>query len=444
MSRRVAILGAGISGLAAAWRLRQLGAEPVVFDPAGPGGVIRSVVQDGYLCELGPNTVLEKGPALTALIDGLGLRSRVVSPRSAAKRRYVLFRGRPVALPTSPLSLLFSPLLSGAAKAQLLAEPFRAPGTAGDESVAAFFSRRLGVEVVERMVDPFVSGIYAGDPCRLSARHCFPRLWEWERGAGSLLKGALASRRSAQGPRVRMKMISFEGGLSVLPRTLADAFGGPLRTQRVERLDRSGPRWLVRGEGAFDAVLSTLPAAALAGLLEASFPETEPGFLRRLPCADVRVWHFGVDRARVAHPLDGFGVLAPSSEGSDILGVLFSSAIFAGRAPEGKVLLTVFQGGVRQPRWCADGADAEARAAAWAATAQWLGITGGPEMVRSTLWRPAIPQYEVGHQTFLDRVEGIERSLPGWHVGGTLRWGVAVGDCVAAAFAAAEKIRGLL
>jgi oxygen-dependent protoporphyrinogen oxidase len=442
--KRVAVFGAGLTGLAAAWKLRRLGAEVAVFDPAAePGGVVRSLAHRGYLLELGPNTVLEKGGALTEWIDGLGLRGDVLNPGKDARKRFILHGGRPVAAPMSPLAFAASPLLSTRGKLRLLTEPFRAAGMAGDESVAAFFQRRLGSETVARLIDPFVSGIYAGDLVRLSARHCFPRLWEWERGAGSLVRGALAGRGRGSGAG-RVRMVSFSGGLQTLARGAEAALEGRVFLGGAPAWRRgAGEGWEVEGHGRFDAVVAALPASALAGWLEGggvAVPEIERAVV---PAASVRVWHFGLERKAVAHPLDGFGVLAPSAEGEPILGVLFSSTLFPGRAPGGCVLLTVFQGGVRQPDWCRPDREDEARTAAWTAASRWLGIQGEPGMAHGTLWRAAIPQYEVGHQRVLDAVEAIENRHAGLFLRGSFRGGVAVGDCVASGFAAAGEVMGM-
>lgn len=440
--KRIAIVGAGISGLATAWKLRQAGAEVTVFDPSPKaGGVMQSVRKDGYLLELGPNTVMEKGGALAELIDGAGLRDQVLPPLPQAKRRYIYHRGKPVAAPSGPGSFITSPLLGCGAKLRLLSEPFRSPGTAGDESIAAFFSRRLGPEAVDRLIEPFVSGVFAGDAVRLSARHSFPLMWKWERTAGSLVRGALKGR---SGPRVKARMLSFRDGLETLPLRLAELLSSRLRRERVESLARGQGGWRVNNGEVFDAVVCAIPPSSLVPLLE---KQTAPGsldFLESYPHSNVRVWHFGVEREQVGHPLDGFGVLAPPSEEQPILGILFSSSIFQGRAPEGCALLTVFQGGVTHPEYCRrePGKEEEARGASWAAVRQWLDVRGEPAMVHHQLWSPAIPQYEVGHQTRLDALDALEAALPGLYLRGNLRGGVSVSDCVASAFRTAGEILG--
>jgi protoporphyrinogen/coproporphyrinogen III oxidase len=440
--KRVAIIGAGISGLTTAWKLQKGGAEVVVFDPAEQaGGVIRSLRHEGYLLELGPNTVLVKGGELAELIEGAGLEQEVQHPQPEARKRFILHQGQPVAAPSSAGSFFASPLLDFSGKMRLLSEPFRSAGTSGDESVSAFFSRRLGSGAVDHLIDPFVSGIYAGDPVRLSARFCFPKLWEWERSAGSLVRGALRHRKPGS---VAPRMLSFRDGLQALPQRLAESLGSRWRREKVEHIsrDRGKGGWAVNGQGGFTEVVCTLPPWALDPLLRTSFPgsATIPG--GRYPVSSVRVWHFGVSRGQVGHALDGFGVLAPSGEKQSILGILFSSSIFSGRAPSGCVLLTVFQGGVRQPELCAadPAMEALARSQAWEAAGRWLDIRGEPSMAHHQLWNPAIPQYEVGHQSRLDAMEKFEKAEPGLHIRGNLRGGVSVSDCVASAFRTAETI----
>lgn len=440
--KRVAVFGAGVTGLAAAWKLQQLGLEVEVFDPAlVAGGVVRTVEQDGYVMELGPNTVLEKGEALTEWLDGLGLRPEVRHPGSEAKKRFIWHEGRAEEVPMTPWGFAASRLMSVGGKLRLLAEPFCGAGTAGDESVAAFFRRRVGEEAVARLVDPMVSGIYAGDVVRLSARHCFPKLWAWEREAGSLVRGALRGRGNASGRRGKMKLVSFEGGLQRLPQRAAEVLGERVHLGTSPQVRRDGGGWEVEGWGGFDAVVAAMPwAEAGRWLGEAGI---DGGEWPRMTSAAVRVWHFGVKREAVRHALDGFGVLAPSVAGEPVLGMLFSSTLFAGRAPEGRVLLTVFQGGVRQPEWCRVEAEAEAKAAAWAAASRWLGVAGEPEMVHGVLWGQAIPQYEVGHGRVLEMVEAVEGRHRGLVLAGNYRGGVAVGDCVATGFAVAERVRGM-
>ncbi|MEJ1972346.1 MAG: protoporphyrinogen oxidase [Lacunisphaera sp.] len=436
----MAILGGGVTGLSAAWHLRRRGVPVVVFEAGSrPGGVMGSVRDGDWLLETGPNTLFENTPAITAFLDDLGLDARKLEAAPAAKKRYVVRAGRPVALPDSPLSFATSPLLSWPAKLRLLGEPFRGRAPADrEESVAEFVTRRLGREFLDYIVNPFVAGVFAGDPAALSVRQAFPKLHALEQEHGSLARGSLTRRNTSGGPRGRM--VSFPEGLAEVPHALARSLGADLRLNHaVTCVGRAGPDWRVgfvsgglRGEESFSAVICALSPDVLAGLeFQDVSAAARLAALRTIPQPPVASVFLGCRRADVAHPLDGFGLLTPAVEQRRILGTLFSSTLFPGRAPAGHVALTTFVGGTRQPE-LARATDDELLASVQAELGALLGLRGPPVIARIQRWPRAIAQYVVGFQQFKDACAAVERDAPGLFIGGTVRDGVSLSHCIAA------------
>ncbi len=429
----VLVIGAGISGLATAWFARAAGLRVQVVEAAPrAGGKIRSFHEAGYRVEGGPNSLLVNDPSFDELVAGLSLQDAVVEANPVARRRYVLRQGRLVALPGGPLAFLRTPLFSWRGKLRLLAEPFI--GRADhEESLAEFVTRRLGREFLDWAIDPFVSGVYAGDPARLSVRAATPRVYALEAEYGSLLRGALhrlrqRRRASATGPAGRM--VSFRDGMQTLPDAIAAALGEALTLDEpVTALQRRDDgTWQVQGRRrAWQArqVVLSVPAEQAARLLDG---RAAPA-LAAIPYPPVASLALGFRRDQVGHPLDGFGFLIPGREGRRTLGALFSSTLFPHRAPAGHVLLTAFAGGRRHPE-LADRTDAELLEAVLADLRQPLGLRGAPAYTRITRWPQAIPQYELGHAERLAQVAEQVRALPGLHLRANWLDGIAVGECI--------------
>jgi len=448
-SKTIAILGAGITGLTAAHRLTQRGHRVRLFEQSSRvGGAIRSENTGGWLIEAGPNTIVTGEPALTALLAEIGLTGACVAASPAAKHRYIVRRGRPVAAPHSLATFLGSALLSPSAKIRLLAElgSGRRVRTA-DLSLEEFIRSHFGQEIVNYALNPFVSGIYAGNPQKLSARYSFPKLWELEKAHGSLLRGLLATakaRRARDEPRPGI--ISFAQGLETLPLTLAARLPAGVLTlnARIEGLV-PGAQWnLIWHDGhaaqteTFDAVITALPAPALAALRLGPLAERPLAGLDAIDHPPVASLFLGFRREQVAHPLDGFGLLVPAVEHRSILGVLFSSSLFAGRAPDGHVALTVMVGGARDPE-VASLPPERLLARIRPDLTELLGVTGEPVFSRHTLWPRAIPQYNLGYEHHLGAMAACERANPGLYIGGQARDGIALPACVAAGEALAAR-----
>jgi len=462
--KKVAVVGGGMTGLTAAFQLQQAGLHPLVFE-SGPqaGGAVQTQSSEGYQIEAGPNSLQESQVQVSQLIEALGLEGEVLEANPAAQNRFILRGGQLLALPSSPPALLKSPVLSWPAKLRLLREPFISrPPADTEENLASFTRRRLGQEVLDYLVNPFIGGIYAGDPEALSARYALPRLFALEHEHGSLFRGLLAAARkkkkenAGQSKKARRmpRLLSFRRGLAALPMEMARRLRQHLYLETsVETITAVDGKWELvasrygrRLRDTFDAVILAVPARALAqiNIQTGHGPEPDGGasplrLLQEMLHPPVVSVSLGFDREQVRHPLDGFGALFPEKEKRQTLGVLFPSTLFPGRAPEGKVLLTCFIGGTRQPE-LTQGPEEDLVAMAVADLRPLLGITGEPSFTSSCRWPHAIPQYNVGHGRFVQAIDAFEASHPGLFVSGPSRDGIALGQCIASGFRHAERV----
>lgn len=425
-SRRALVLGAGITGLAAARTLLRQGFSVKVLDAADrPGGCLRTLVKDGFVAELGPSTV-QLSSEMKLLCHHSGCSDLLGEARPAAKKRYLVHRGRLIPLPARPQGILGTPLLPLTAKLRLLSEPLRGAGPGPRESVGAFFRRRLGGTAARRLGDAMIQGIYAGDPEELAVGAAFPRVLALEQSHGSLIKGLKAG--AAGPPRV---LAGASGGFEALAARLARGLDLRLGFTAVA-LDRDEGGFTVWAEGGgvetADVLVLALPRdpslELLAGL-EPSF-EAPP-----VPHAPVAVVGLGFAREQVDHPLDGFGFLAPHEEGRRILGCIFSSSIFPQRAPEGAVLLTAMVGGRRRAE-LVDLDDDALLGLVRNELEALLGARGEPRLAVLRRWHPGIPQPTAAWFETRRRVEALEQEIPGLQVLGSWLRGVSVPDCVAA------------
>lgn len=441
---RVGVIGAGVAGLTAAYRLHQRGVDVQVLEATSrPGGVIRSDAVDGRLVEAGPNT-LRPSPLLEDLIDDLELESDRVWANDEAARRYVVRDGRPIPIPMSVGDFVTTDLFSTSAKLRLLAEPFVGRADAEDESLARFTRRRLGPEVLDYAVAPFVGGVFAGDPEQLSARHAFEKLAQLEEDYGSLFWGAV--RGGDDNDDTPSGLYSFRDGAETLPVALADALDDRVvYDTRVTGLRRDDTQWFVDTNAqsdSFDSIICTVPLHALSSIILDTSVDCAP--LTEVEYPPVHVVALGYDQAAVDHPLDGFGMLVPPVEDDfDILGTLFSSTLFEDRAPSGTALLTTFVGGARNPGLARRDADT-IQSVVESDLAGLLGVSGSPRFTHHVHWPRAIPQYTTGYGAVKDTLDALEDQHAGLYFAGNYRQGVSVGDAATSGADAAERVQAFL
>jgi oxygen-dependent protoporphyrinogen oxidase len=450
----VAVVGGGITGLAAAWTLTGRGVPFLLLEASERwGGVIRTELQDGFVLDAGPDAILAQKPEGLALCRELGLSERLV-PTSAEKRGVFVLRagrlhplpqGMFLAVPTRILPLLRSGLFSWPGKLRMGLElliPRRKED--GDESIAAFLRRRLGDEVVSRLGEPLLAGIHSGDPERLSIQATFPRFVELERRHGSLIRGLLRLPRSAGPPPPAFYSLACGLGelVGALVARLPAASLAP--GQAVTSLARAQDGFVLGlGEGrrvAARSVVLAVPARSAAALLEPELPDAS-AILAGIPFVSTATVLLGYRREDVDHPLDGHGLVVPRGEGLRCAAVTFASTKFPGRAPEGAVLLRAFLGGARDPEVLALG-DAALLRVVQEELRTLLGARGEPCLSRVYRWPQATPQMEVGHAQRIADLERRLAALPGLLLAGAGLRGTGIPDSVADGRRAAEAAIG--
>ncbi len=474
MTKHIIVIGGGIAGLSAAHRLTELGRagspelQVTLLEASDRlGGVIATEHTGDLLLELGPDSYITDKPAALHLCERLGLADRLIAPQQAAGLKlYTVHRGALEPLPEGFLlmaptrvdSVLRSPLFSCGGKLRMAMEPLIPRRSEdGDESLASFVRRRLGREVLERVAQPLIGGIYASDPEALSLAATMPRFPEMERNHGSVILGSRrAQKRRAQaeeetGARWSL-FLSIDGGMEVLVRRIEEALGpGVVRlgeTVRALSWNPDARRWRVatgragsnQSSGGLeaDAVICTLPASAAADTVRTLDAELA-GELEAIPFSSTATVNLAYRRSDITHPLDGYGFVVPHVEGRKIMACTFSSVKYAGRAPEDIALLRCFAGGALQPELL-DQPDGALEAQVREDLERLLGISGEPTLCRTTRYPDCMPQYNVGHLDRVERIESRLKQFPTLALAGKSYRGVGIADCIAGGEAAAERI----
>lgn len=460
-SPQIVIIGAGISGLATALALEDL------FHKSGhkmprlklletkqrAGGKIQTTAVDGFLCEWGVNGFLNKEPKTLELCQRLKLESKLQPASGAYKNRYIYTRGKLRSVSMHPLKFATSGLLPLSGLLRLVTEPLikQRPSEAGDESVASFATRRIGLKAFQTLVDPMQTGIYAGDPEQMSVRSCFPRVVEIEEQYGSLIRGMIKLAKQRQdktqplpGAGPAGHLTSFSSGMTALIDAASAALEGKISYQTSVReiLPREHGYQIYADNLSQPldaaAVILACPAYTAAQLI-APFDDSLSQLLRTIPYPSLNVVCLGYRREQVKHRLDGFGFLAPRQAGLRILGALWMSSIFSGRAPEGHVLLNVMIGGGRDAQ-AYQLSDDELLAIVKKETSQVHGIEGEPVLTRIFRHQHAIPTYTLGHGERLKQIDENLGHHPGLFITGNAYRGISINDCARNAWPIAEKV----
>ncbi|KAG8501304.1 hypothetical protein CXB51_003426 [Gossypium anomalum] len=478
-AKRVAVIGAGVSGLAAAYKLKSQGLHVTVFESEGrAGGKLRSVSREGLIWDEGANTMTESEIEVRSLFDDLGIQDKQQVP-IAQNKRYIVRNGVPVLIPSNPLSLFTSSILSAKSKFQIILEPFlwrkseasKVSDAYNQESVGGFFQRHFGQEVVDYLVDPFVAGTSAGDPESLSMCHSFPELWDLEQRFGSIIVGAVKSKFSTKRTNreetknsVKRKALrgsfSFRGGMQ----TLADMLCKDLSKDELKLKSKvlslsyshegksTSENWSLsyasdrdkRSQGSsFDAVIMTAPVCNVKEMKITKGGNVFPlNFIPEVSYMPLSVIITAFKKENVKKPLEGFGVLIPSKEqqnGLKTLGTLFSSVMFPDRAPNNLYLYTTFVGGNRNKELAKASTD-ELKHIVTSDLQQLLGVEGEPTFFNHFYWSKAFPLYGRNYASVLEAIGKMERDLPGFFYAGNHKGGLSVGKSIASGCKAADNV----
>ncbi len=447
----VIILGAGVTGLTLAHHLNKKGiAFKVLEKQERHGGVVHTQAEKGFVFESGPNSGIVSHPEVVSLFDDLGDAIKVEKGNDLVKIRYVLKNGKWHALPHSPTSAISTPLFTLKDKFRILGEPFRKKGANEDETLAELVKRRMGDSFLDYAIDPFIIGIYAGDPAKLVTRYAMPKLYNLEQKYGSFIGGA---RKKAKEPKTELEkrtdraVFSIEGGLSGLSTALLESAGSDNFSFGVDNVvvKPSDGKYTVsyiedghEKELSADKVVTTFGSVGLEQALPFIDPD-QMAHLTNLKYARTVEVSLGFNQWN-GMALNGFGGLIPHKEKRDLLGVLFMSSLFKERAPKGGALLTIFMGGVRNEQLC----DLNDHNLMKVLEREFIDLMQleefKPDLVKIKRYEHAIPQYEVNSGERFKAIDEVQKSYPGLIIAGNLRDGIGMADRIRQASDIAKAI----
>jgi len=456
VKKKVTILGAGISGLATAYWLQKDGYDVYVIEQKGEaGGTMETFFQEKFLIDYGPNSGLETTPLIRKLADEIGIADEMIYANESSNKRYILKHDELHPLPTSPRAFLKTKLFSTKAKFRVIAEPFIGKSNDGYyQSIAQFVKRRLGQEFLDYAIDPFVSGVFAGDPEKLSVKSAFPKLYRLEEIYGGLVKGMIKGARErkkrAEQSKQNAKMFSFKSGMQSFPKAIEQKMNNKIYFNcSVTNVKRNDFGWIIeyqKDNNTFDMnsdiVISTLPVDSAATV----FYNLDKEFQKHsseIYYPPVMVLYLGFKKKDIVRKLDGFGFLIPSKEKRTFLGAIWNSVIFPNRCDENMAAFTLFIGGARTPNLF----EIEKEKLFNQVIHEFksiMKIIADPIFIKERFWTKAIPQYNIGYIEHEDYFDKFEKNNPGIFISGNFRGGISVGDCVKNSEVVFHKIKNFV
>lgn len=454
LNKKVVVVGAGVSGLTCAYFLTKHGFNVLVLEKENMvGGTMQTIRENGWLIEKGPNSALETTPLFNQIFKEIGIINERIYASTEADKRYILRDSFLHPIPMNPPAFIKSKLWSTKAKLRIFGEIFIGKSNK-EETVAEFVERRLGKELLDYAINPFVAGVFAGNPEQLSVKYAFPKLYSLEEKYGGLIRGLLKGRKErkqrAEKSKDRAKMFSFINGMNTFPESIAKILNQSIKLNcEVESV-------IPYKEGKFtkyvitysqndttqkieaDIVILSVPAFIASKIIRPIDPETSNS-LNQIYYPPVAEIFLGYKNQYLNRKLDGFGYLIPAIENKKILGTIWSSTIFPNRAPEGYSAFTTFVGGSRNPE-VLENEDNKLLDITRFEVEKIIGISGEPEYYKIIRWTKAIPQYNIGYGEILKNIEKFELNYKGLYLCSNYRGGISVGDCVMSAERTVKRI----
>ena len=432
----IVIIGGGISGLTLAYFLEKNNVEYRLFEKSAvPGGFIQSEKIDGYSLEYGPNSLL-CGEKVNDFLEELGLKNEIIEANEVSNSRYIIRNGKPVKIPSSPISLLFGRFFSFKTKLKIFRELRLKPhAERQEETLTAMMDRHFGNEVVQYLLKPFIAGIYAGDPDHLVASYAFPKLKEYERKHGSILKGFIKNKGGA-----RRKTVSFKEGMQQLPQTIFKSINNASLQKEIIGLSKNNAKYVVKlrdEEIEADKIVFASSPNVMGSLCESLYGQKFSTVLSALKCPSISAVHSVYNKKDIAFELKGFGALNPQCEDYFIAGTIWSSSVFSGKIVEDNVLLTSFVGGMQYPNQnkideqsLLDSVHKE--------LSKFYGIKAKPLFEKVTKWDKSIPQYGIELKEVRKQIDLLEKD----NIFVASNWlnGISIEDCIKNAKALAFRL----
>ena len=422
------IIGSGICGLSVAHFLSKKRSDFLVLESSNrAGGIIQTKIEKDFICENGPNTVLLNNEAIEEIIKDHNLWSELQFPKeSSNKNRFVLHKNKLTKIPLNPLSFIFSPLFSFFSKIRILKEPF-VNAHQENTSVFEFVKKRFGKEFHDQLIEPFITGIYAGNTKKMSARHTLKMLWKLEQTHGSVIKGLLKSKRTKKN---KIDSFNFPKGLSQLISKITKSMESKLilnfKVQQIIKHENGYEITSESGKIFCKEIICTVPAYSLKKLIDDSGLVSQ---LNKIIYSPVDVFHFGFEKKNIQNNKQGFGVLTKPSDGKSYLGILFNSRIFDYVSPADKELFTVLVGGERQKHLCEMNPD-KLKKLILEELEDLIGHKGKIVIENHYRWSKGIPQFNLDHTELLNAIEEFENNNSKFHLIGNYFNGVSVSDCI--------------